>query len=418
MARAAHSRWQLREVLVDFWHNHFNVNGNVDDNRVATLFPAYDRDVIRRHCMGNFRELLGAVARSAPMLLYLNNASSKASPANENFARELFELHTLGAPAYFNHLYNRWRDVPGAIDGKPVGYIDQDVYEAARAFTGWTLADGSDTGRGDTLPDNGEFYYYAGWHDPYQKRVLGIEFDPNNPPMADGDKVLDLVARHPATAQFVATKLCRRLVAESPPEALVQAAVEAFTRSADQPDQIGQTVRAIVLSPQFAGTWGQRVKKPFELAVSFIRATGAEVRFSGENDDSLLYLTDSMGQFLFAWPTPTGHPEAAAHWTGSGTMLARWNCALSMTADDFKPIRFHLLRQTPASAGTWRQIALYWADRMIGQPLASGVMEPLLARLCDGQKPDDAPDVSDKMMLDRLSGLVSTLSMLPEFQWC
>src|SRR5260370_451162 len=136
--RAVHSRWQLREVLVDFWHNHFNVNA-LGDNLIAVALPTYDNEVIRRHALGNFRELLEAVAKSAAMQIYLNNRSSRGGAANENYARELFELHALGRPAYLNALYNRWRDVPGALEGRPQGYIDQDVYEAARAFTGWAI---------------------------------------------------------------------------------------------------------------------------------------------------------------------------------------------------------------------------------------------------------------------------------------
>lgn len=416
--RATHSQWQLHEVMTDFWHNHFNVNANGDDNRVALMFPVYDREVIRKHSLGNFRQMLQGVAESIPMLLYLNNASSKASPANENYARELFELHTLGAEAYFNHLYNRWRDVPGAVDGKPVGYIDQDVYEAARAFTGWTLADGTDSGRGDTLPNTGEFHYYAGWHDPYQKRVLGVEFDPNLPPMADGQRVLDLVAHHPATARHIATKLCRRLLSENPPESLIKEAADVFLAAVDQPDQIAKTLRVILLSPEFSKTSGQRIKKPFELAVSFLRATGAQVRFHGDGDEALLDLLDPMGQYLFGWPTPTGHPETMAHWTGAGAMLARWNMPLVITGDDFKPARMHLLRQTPAEAKSWREIALYWIDRMIGQSVSSDMQQSIIARLADGQDPNATPDLSDKAMIDRLNTLVSFISMLPEFQLC
>ena len=183
--RAVYSQWQLRELLADFWHNHFNVYPWEDD-RIRVTFPCYDRDVIRTHALGNFRTMLEAVAASPPMLIYLDNFTSKASPANENYARELFELHTLGAGAYLNHLYNRWRDVPGAKDGKPEGYIDQDVYEAARAFTGWTLANGDEDNHGVKFPDTGTLHYAAAWHDPYQKRVLGTEFDANQPPLADG----------------------------------------------------------------------------------------------------------------------------------------------------------------------------------------------------------------------------------------
>ncbi len=175
--RAVHSRWQLREVLVDFWHNHFNVNA-VGENLVAVALPTYDGEVIRRHALGNFREMLEAVAKSAAMQIYLNNRSSRGGAANENFARELFELHTLGRPAYLNALYNRWRDVPGALDGRPQGYIDQDVYEASRSFTGWSIEDGVGIGGGRRLPMTGKFTYVENWHDNYQKSILARDLDP------------------------------------------------------------------------------------------------------------------------------------------------------------------------------------------------------------------------------------------------
>jgi hypothetical protein len=122
------------------------------------------------------------VAKSAAMQIYLNNRSSRGGAANENYARELFELHTLGRPAYLNALYNRWRDVPGALDRRPQGYIDQDVYQAARAFTGWSIEDGAGIGAGRRLPMTGKFIYVENWHDNYQKRVLATEFDPTSHP--------------------------------------------------------------------------------------------------------------------------------------------------------------------------------------------------------------------------------------------
>jgi len=129
--RAAHSRWQLREVLVSFWHDHFNVDA-WGSEEVSVALPTYDRDVIRRHGLGNFRQFLEAVATSTAMLYYLSNRTSRAGAANENYGRELFELHTLGRGAYLNDRYDRWRQVPGALKGAPEGYIDEDVYESAR----------------------------------------------------------------------------------------------------------------------------------------------------------------------------------------------------------------------------------------------------------------------------------------------
>ncbi len=273
--RAVHSRWQLREVLTDFWHNHFNVSA-VADNLIAVVLPTYDGDVIRRHALGNFRELLEAVAKSAAMQIYLNNRSSRGGAANENYARELFELPTLGHPAYLNALYNRWRDVPGALDGRPQGYIDQDVYEAARAFTGWSIEDGAGIGAGRRLPTTGKFVYVENWHDNYQKRVLATEFDPYQSPLADGRRVLDMIADHPATARYVCDKLCRRLVSDTPDAAVVSAAVKAWTEDRRKPDQIARTVEAIVHSDAFRRSAGTKVKRPLELYASFARATGID----------------------------------------------------------------------------------------------------------------------------------------------
>jgi uncharacterized protein (DUF1800 family) len=291
------------------------------------------------------------------------------------------------------------------------------VYEAARAFTGWTIADGSDTGRGDTLPDTGEFTYYGGWHDPYQKRILGVEFDPNQPAMADGRRVLDLLAAHPAAAAHVCTKLCRRLVADDPPASLIERAADVFRSNIDQPDQIARVIRTILLSDEFAATSGRRVKKPFELAVSFLRATGAELHFRGEGEDELFGLVDQMGQHLFAWPAPTGHPEGAGHWTGTVGMLARWNAIPAMLSDGFRSVRFHLLRQTPASA-TWREIARFWADRMTGQDLPRPTMDMLTEYAAGEEDPDQPPTLGDRGMIDRIGGLVAIVAMLPEFQTC
>ena len=172
--RAVHSRWQLREVMCEFWHDHFNVDA-LGSEAIGVALPAYDRDVIRRHCFGNFREMLEAAATSTAMQYYLSNCSSRAGAANENYARELFELHTMGRAAYLNDRYDRWRDVPGALEGKPAGYIDQDVYEAARAFTGWTIEDGGAIDAHRRLPQSGQFVYVENWHDGYQKRVLATE---------------------------------------------------------------------------------------------------------------------------------------------------------------------------------------------------------------------------------------------------
>jgi uncharacterized protein (DUF1800 family) len=332
LLRAVHSRWQLREVMADFWHNHFNVNA-IGDSLIAVALPAYDREVIRRHALGNFRDMLEAVASSAAMQIYLNNRSSRGGAANENYARELFELHTLGRPAYLNALYNRWRDVPGALDSRPLGYIDEDVYEAARAFTGWTIEDGAGgLGGGRRLPATGKFTYVETWHDNYQKRVLASEFDPYRPPLADGRRVLDLVADHPATARYVCGKLCRRLVSDTPDAAVVAAAMQAFTEARRKPDQIARTVAAIAGSDAFRRSAGSKVKRPLELYASFSRATGIDVMPT----QGLLGEVDNGGQRLFGWGPPTGHPDDNDYWLSSNAMRHRWTLLLGLADDWWK----------------------------------------------------------------------------------
>jgi uncharacterized protein (DUF1800 family) len=331
LIRAVHSRWQLREVLVDFWHNHFNVNA-AGDATVAVALPSYDRDEIRAHALGNFREMLEAVAKSAAMQVYLNNRSSRGGAANENYARELFELHTLGRPAYLNALYNKWRDVPGALQGHPQGYIDQDVYEAARAFTGWTIEDGTGIGAGRRLPTTGKFTYVETFHDNYQKRLLATEFEPYQPPMSDGNKVLDLVADHPATAQYVCGKLCTRLVSDTPDKALVATAVKVWTEQRRKPDQIARVVEAIVRSDSFRRSAGAKIKRPLELYASFARGAGIEA----VPTPGLIGTLDGSGQRLFGWGPPTGHPDENDYWLSSNMMRARWTLMLGLAEDYWK----------------------------------------------------------------------------------
>jgi uncharacterized protein (DUF1800 family) len=337
--RAVYSRWQLREIMVLFWHNHFNVSLDKDE-RIGITFPAYDRDVIRRHAFGNFRAFLEDVAKSAAMQYYLNNASSQVSPANENYARELFELHTMGKDAYLNHLYNRWREVPGAANGKPTGYIDEDVYEAARAFTGWTVADGSDNDKGGNLPNTGAFHYFEGWHDNYQKRILGVEFSPNQPPMMDGQQVLNLVAFHPATARFICKKLCQRFISDAPSEGVLQKTADVFLKTQKAPDQLKQVIRTILLSEECQNSIRQKTKTPFELVASFLRTTEAD--FTPNTD--FLWMMNQTGYTLFEWQTPTGHPDKATYWLNPNMMLQRWNILNVLCSDWQKVIKWDVAK--------------------------------------------------------------------------
>ncbi|MEC4590514.1 MULTISPECIES: DUF1800 domain-containing protein [Nitrospirillum] len=353
---------QLRQVMTLFWHDHFSVNAG--DSYTAPALPAYDA-LLRTHALGNFRDLLEAVATSPAMLIYLNNRSSRGGAANENYARELFELHTLGRDAYLNTQYDRWRDVPGALKGAPEGYIDQDVYEASRAFTGWSIQSGQDLG-GYKAPNDGRFTYIESWHDNYQKRVLATEFDSYQPPQNDGRKVLDLVANHPATARFVCAKLIRSLVGGDPSPDLLKAAAATWLDNRQRPDQIARVVRLIALSPQATANWGARPKRPLELVASFARATGIPVTAS----EPLVGTMDSAGQRLYAWPSPDGHPVADDYWLGAQNMRIRWTLVLGLAEGYWMPPGLSAMAQMGPAAAHSGQAVAFWSDRLLGSPTA------------------------------------------------
>jgi uncharacterized protein (DUF1800 family) len=409
--RAVYSQWQLKELLVEFWHNHFNVNA-LGETKISATFPIYDRDVIRKNCLGNFRVFLEDVAKSTAMQYYLDNATSKASPANENYARELFELHTLGSDFYYNNLYNRWREVPGALQGKPIGYIDEDVYEAARSFTGWTIADGAGLGRNENLPNTGEFYYYDGWHDNYQKRVLGNDFDPNQPPLTDGLKVLDLVAFHPATARHLCTKLCKRFISDTPSEAVIRGAVAVWTKHGKSPTQIKETIRFILSSSELKNQKAVKIKRPFELIASLLRAMSADF-IPTPNLNGML---SQMGYYHYQWPTPTGHPDTSEYWLSSNTMLVRWNTALNLITNannKLATINFKALMPPEIKAPS--EIASFWSEKLLRKKKSPEFIAILADQLANG-KSKDTP-LAEGDIGKRLPPMIALLTMSPDFQY-
>lgn len=313
--RAIYSERQLQEVLVDFWHDHFSVNGW--DGAISPTMVHYDREVIRKNIFGNFREFIEAVARSPSMLLYLDNGLNQSGNPNENFARELFELHTLGAENYLGTLPRK--SVPGYGLGKSKGYVDGDVYEAARAFTGWR----EDSNQKDAN-NTGDFNYYDTWHDRFQKIVLGREIPEYQPPMKDGLDVLDLVAHHEGTAYFISKKLCRRFISDHPPEPLVRRIKKVFLDHRKSKDQLRQVVKAILLAPEFKNPGATKIKRPFEYSVSLIRSLRRDAMFDFFPDEEFLKKQGALGQRLFQWKTPDGYPENKERWTTSSGMMHRW----------------------------------------------------------------------------------------------
>ncbi len=293
LARALLSRRQLNEMLVAFWSNHFNVD--ISDGPVQFLKTYEDREIIRPNVLGSFRDLLHADARSPAMMAYLDNFSNTVDGPNENYARELMELHTLG------------------VDG---GYTEIDVVEVARCFTGWGLNEfASDL-----------FAFYPGAHDYEAKTVLGQNIAEGQG-IEDGEQVLDLLAAHDSTVTFLCTKLATRFVADQPPQSLIDLLADTFVGTAGD---LREVTRTLLLSQEFKASADQKFKQPWEYLTSVLRTTNAVTlnnayRFSNE-------FLASLGQAVFRWPTPDGYPDNADYWINSAAILNRWNYGIG-TAD-------------------------------------------------------------------------------------
>ena len=328
LARAVSSERQLDEVMVDFWENHFSVFAGKGQTRL--YLAQYDRDVIRPHALGKFRDLLGAVAHSPAMLFYLDNWESAAdstrptlAPArrqmmarrgfgvlvpprpqarqqrarrgvNENYARELMELHTLG------------------VDG---GYTQKDVQEVARALTGWTFN-----------RQSGEFVFNPMIHDAGEKLILGQKF-PAGHGEDEGERVLDIVASHPSTAHFITLKLARHFVSDDPPKALVDRCAATFSKTSGD---IRETLRCIITSPEFfsRAAYRAKVKTPFEVVASGLRAVNASPDLTPRSAQ----LVARLGQPIFGRQTPDGWPDRGDAWMNTGAILNRINFGLSLAA--------------------------------------------------------------------------------------
>jgi uncharacterized protein (DUF1800 family) len=357
--RAVSSERQLQEVLVDFWFNHFNVSMRKGP-LIQPFLTEYERDVVRPHVLGRFRDLLGAVAESPAMLLYLDNWLSSDPDApealtrsfrnqrptgrsradgrdgsqiprvgsgdprrgarmggippiqpgqrdgvNENYARELLELHTLG------------------VDG---GYTQHDVVEVARALTGWTIA---------PLRGGGGFHFEQRLHDDGEKHILGQTISGHG--KASGDEVLDLLARHPSTARFIATKLVSRFVTDDPPPVLVERAAAHFLET---DGDLREVTRLILTSPEFFATETQRakVKTPLEFVVSSVRALDAEVN----QGLGLVRGLRELGMPLYRCQPPTGYSDRADAWVNTGALLARMNFAIALVGNRLPGVQVEL----------------------------------------------------------------------------
>ena len=392
--RATLTHRQLYEVMVQFWSDHLNIDPSKGECK--WLKTADDRDVIRAHALGNFRDLIRASAVSPAMLWYLDGRANRRKDAtekpNENYARELMELHTLG------------------VHG---GYTQRDVMEVARCLTGWTVREKKKLFKGRV-----EFKAYL--HDDGSKQVLGQDI-PAGLGARDLDRVLEIVTTHPSTANYIAWKLCRRFIHDDPPAAAVATTAKAFT---DSRGDIRTTLRALFATAEFHAPEmrGAKFKRPFHFIVSALRATNAQTDASQQ----LVEYLQRLGHAPFRYPTPDGYPEEATHW--QSTLLWRWNFAAALSEHRIKGTRLDYDELIRRVGGDAAMLAI-----MLGRQASTIEAECLAAYLEDRRKtadddeqlraiyhlhPKQKPAPAQRAAFrDRAAGLAVVLAS-PAFQRC
>jgi uncharacterized protein (DUF1800 family) len=393
VARALVTERQLQEVMTDFWLNHFNIYAQKGPPEPFYLVE-YEREVIRPRAFGKFRDLLGAVAKSPAMLFYLDNARSMGDTSrprlangsrrqrlrngglNENYGRELLELHTLGA------------------DG---GYTQQDVIDAARALTGWTIREPA---------GGGGFVFRPRMHDAAEKKVLGVTLRGGRG-IEDGEQLLDIIARHPSTAKHIARKLAIRFVSDDPPEALVNRAAEVFRRT---DGDIREVVRAIVTSNEFysRSAFRSKVKSPFEVVVSALRAVNAEPDATPRTAQVVAYL----GQPIYGHQAPNGYPETGESWMNSGAILNRINFGMALAGNRIPGVRLGRMQEVESLRAAPRDQQV---DAIVTMILGGSVSPETRAVLMSGENPLARRD-SESVSLSGFAQVVGLAIGSPEFQ--
>ncbi len=395
---ACYSRWQLRELMVDFWHNHLNIYARINPD-VSVSWVSWDRDVMRANVFGNFYDLIYASSQHAAMLRYLDNYVNGAGGAiNENYCRELFELHCLGSENYVGNENPRFVEALSEnpytalndpeLEDQSLGFIadpslpiaavytDDDVLTAAQSMTGWRYGDQNT----DTSCGTGLFFAQEDEHNKDSTKavlMLGVAAIPSGlDAETEGRLIVKIAAYHPATAQHIARKLCQRLIADDPPQSVVNAAAATFFAHRKSPDQIARTLRTILLSDEFKSpsNWGAKVRRPFEYVVSAMRAAGCDKTWRLSDGDSSNFNRsfDGTGQKLFDWRTPDGYPDVRSHWEGSTTLVQCWRTVDALLDRNASNEETRVMRAIDITLNSFsgeptpRQLVEFWCNWVLG----------------------------------------------------
>ncbi|MEP6632676.1 MAG: DUF1800 domain-containing protein [Luteimonas sp.] len=431
LVRAVHSKRQLRELLVTFWHDHFNVMAT--DFDAGPLFVHYDRNVMRGNAFGNFRSMLEAMTRSTSMMYFLDNRSNTRAGPNENFGRELLELHTMGVENYLGFMDPN--DVPPCPEDPtfPIGYTDVDVYENAAAFTGWTIKSGNYPYQSE---NDGTFVYRSVSHDSGPKFILGKFLPPDQADMKDGHDVLDRLANHPRVAKFICKKLIRRFVSDTPSQALIDSAALVFRQNWQSTEQIRLTMRHILLSDESRNAWSGKIRRPFEAVAATLRTLGSDwtLRLDDGKSDEFMYRLGFTGHTPYDWPAPNGYPDLATAWSGSNSYAMTWKIQNWLTetgdgspapAPPIAPVLATTRNGLPVAQWTATKLVDFWTKRILGFTPKESRRQALIAFMAQNGDPNayvitdndawSGNDLKKHYNQQRLRSMVSLILMSPEF---
>jgi hypothetical protein len=362
LLRQLYSKRQLYEVMTEFWSDHFNIF--IEKGAGFYLKTVDDREVIRAHALGSFRDIVWASAHSPAMIIYLDNQANKKGAPNENYARELMELHTLG------------------VDG---GYTQQDVMELARCLTGWNVKEHFWLG---------DFVFKEKIHDEGTKQVLGMTIHSSG--IREAEQVIEMLVAHPSTARFISTKLARRFIADEPPQEIVEKATQVFLSTKGD---IKSVLRVILLDGLHLAQ--PKYKRPANFLLSALRMLNAETN-GGPVQQHLM----RMGQAYFNWPTPDGYPDVSTAWQGN--LMPRWQFAFELIRNEIKGTKPGLKElMDVASTGSLPGDVDAVASLLLGAPISSVTRDELIGSVRSAGATEE----------ETLEIVTAGLLASPAFQW-